>query len=155
MISRAAIPALVGELLSGVSEQVAWAVWPLEVYSNGCLVRLRLVPEGSRREYEDFRTLAATVQPLGGLDRERIVLEAELGELRHVWSLLPNRGGERPTDEPWEHAWTVEYWWPRDQWSGNTLTLTWPVRSLRVIFPVDRDGMAAVPATMPPGSDDL
>lgn len=147
-----AIPALVGNLLSGTSEQVVWVVWPLEVYPSGCLVRLRLAPEGTWQEYEDFRTLAATVQPLEGLDRERIVLETDLGELRHVWSRLPNRAAEPATGEPWEHAWTVEYWWPRDQWSGDTLTLTWPVRGFRVILPVDREGMVAAATAAPPGT---
>jgi hypothetical protein len=151
VISDTAIPTLVGEFVSGKSSQIAWAVWPLEVYPSGCLVRLRLAPTGARREYEDFRTLAATVQPLSGLEHERMVFEADTGELHQASGRLPNRG-EGSTGEPWEHAWTVEYWWPRHRWSGDRLTLTWPAHDLRLTLPVDLPGMAAA-ADRPTASD--
>ena len=143
MTSSTAVPVLVGELRSDTSNQVEWVTWPLEVYPNGCLVRLRLIPAGTWPEYEDFRTLAATVQPLDGLGAERIVLEGHSGKLQHVWSRLPNLSVEPATGAPWEHAWTVEYWWPRQQWNGDALTLTWPVRGLHVSLPVDRARLVA------------
>lgn len=141
MTSSSAIPTLVGKFVSGQSSQVEWAVWPLEVHPSGCLVRLRLVPAEVRPEYEDFQTLSATVQQLSGLEHERMVLEADTGELLHMSSRLPSRGAS--SGEPWESAWTVTYWWPRDQWSGNSLTLTWPPYALRLTLPVDLAGVRA------------
>jgi hypothetical protein len=130
------IPVLVGSLESGESSGIKWARWPIEVYAEGCLVRLRLVPTGPWREYPDFRAVAATTQSLDGLEDEQIVVAADTGELLAHWARLPSREAVPSSGEPWEHAWTIEYWWPRTQWC-DTLEVTWPARELRMRLDID------------------
>jgi hypothetical protein len=86
---------------------------PIEVHAEGCLIRLRLAPTGPWRDYPDFRGIAATTQPTAGLEDQQIVVADDTGALLQVWGRLPTRGTTPHTGEPWEHAWTIEYWWPR------------------------------------------
>jgi hypothetical protein len=138
VIPGPAIPLLVGELRSGVTVGIEWALWPLEVYASGCLAQLRLAPRGKWREYGSSLELISTLQHRDGLEDERIVVSAAAGELAYgTTTQLPPRGVEPNGHEPWNHSWTMGYWWPRDQWEGPGLTVVWPARQFRLHIPVN------------------
>ncbi|MFE7796890.1 hypothetical protein [Nocardia sp. NPDC057440] len=135
-MTNTAIPVLVGQLTTGRTEAVSWALWPAEVYSTGCLLRIRLAPEGERPEYQESKSLFATIQLLEGHERELITVESGHGKVQLSSGRLPTRGGEPPTSEPWEYVWTLEYWWPQERWDDK-LTLAWPTYDLHLDLPVD------------------
>lgn len=144
-----AIPALLGQLTSGEKSNVEWALWPIEVYSSGCLIRLRLAPLGKWREYADFRHLTSTIHLVDGLEHEHILVSADTGELLQNSGRLPSRGVEPQTYEPWTHAWTIDYWWAHEQWAGDTITVTWPAHNLRLELPIDLDALTAAAEQCP------
>jgi hypothetical protein len=120
-----------------VTAGVEWALWPLEVYTPGCLAQLRLAPRGHWREYGTSLDLIATLQHRDGLEDERILVSTAAGELAYSTSQLPPRGVEPNSHEPWNHTWTMGYWWPREQWDGPGLTVLWPARRFRLDIPID------------------
>jgi hypothetical protein len=130
------IPILVGSLESGETAGITWARWPIEVHAEGCLVRIRLAPTGPWRPYPDFRAVAATTQQLDGLEDQRIVVAADTAELLAHWARLPTRESTPSSGEPWEHTWTLEYWWPRAQWC-DALEVSWAARALRMRLAID------------------
>jgi hypothetical protein len=146
-----AIPRLLGELRSGVSAGIEWALWPIEVYTTGCLAQLRLAPRGTWREYGSSLELISTLHQGDGLGGERIVVSAAAGELAYSVAQLPPRGVEPNSHEPWNHSWTMGYWWPREQWEGSGLTVVWPARQFRLYLPVD---VAAIKAAANERADD-
>ncbi|MFB8280255.1 hypothetical protein [Nocardia colli] len=137
-MTNTAIPVLVGQLVTDRTEAVQWALWPAEVYCSGCLLRIRLVPDELKPEYQDSdsRALFGTIQLLDGHDRELITVESGQGRVQLSSGRLPTRGGDPRSSEPWEYVWTLEYWWPRERWDDE-LTLTWPAYGLRLDLPVD------------------
>jgi hypothetical protein len=142
-----AIPRLVGQLTTGVSVDIEWALWPIEVYATGVLAQLRLAPRGKWREYTSSLELVSTLQHRDGLEDERIVVSSATSELAYSTVQLPPQGVEPNSHEPWNHSWTLGYWWPREQWEGPGLTVTWPARGLHLHIPID---IAAIIAAAPP-----
>jgi hypothetical protein len=132
-----AIPRLVGQLTTGVTADIEWALWPIEVYTTGCLAQLRLAPRGKWREYGSSLELISTLHHGSGLDGERIVVSSAAGELAYSTVQLPPQGVEPNSHEPWNHSWTLGYWWPREQWAGPGLTVDWPARQFHLHIPVD------------------
>lgn len=130
------IPVLVGLLETGESSGIRWARWPIEVHAEGCVIRLRLAPTGPWREYPDFRSVAATAQRFDGLEDQQIVVSDQTGELVQLGGRLPTQQAIPSTGDPWEHAWTLEYWWSRPRWC-DALAVTWPARELRLRLGID------------------
>ena len=159
MSTSPAIPTLIGQLTTGEQSNVEWALWPIEVYSSGCLIRLRLAPLGKWHEYDDFRHLTSTIHLVDGLEDEHILVSAATGELLQNSGRLPSRGVEPQTYEPWTHAWTIDYWWAREQWAGDTITVTWPAHNLRLELPIDLNSLTTAaeqrPHALPTDGDQL
>ncbi|MBF6130164.1 hypothetical protein [Nocardia brasiliensis] len=141
-MTNTAIPVLVGQMTTGRTAGVSWALWPAEVYSGGCLLRFRLAPEDVGADYPDSDSLFATIRRLEGHDGETILVESGRGEVQLSSGRLPTRGGEPTTSEPWEYVWTLEYWWPREQWDDK-LTLTWRTQDLQLALPIDVGALRA------------
>lgn len=141
-MTNVAVPVCVGTTSVGATPTVAWVIWPFEVYASGCVVRVRLAPEGTWRPYEDLRAIDATIHRQPGKEQELITLACAHRELLSTNSLFPTRSVELQTGEPWEHAWTMDYRWPHELW-GDRLTLTWPVHELDLVVPVDLAALEA------------
>jgi hypothetical protein len=148
-----AIPVLLGGLTVGETVGVRWGWWPLEVYPNGCLTKMRLAPTGPWRHYDLVR-LAATIAPRDDHGDELITLVTEEGrELLMYESRLPPGDGRPRGFEPWDLAWTISWWWPREDWRATeALVLRWPARQLRLRLPIDQRGMLAIAGPIVPSS---
>lgn len=140
MIDQPAIPRLVGHYETGSESGIRWARWPLEVHSAGCLLRFCLAPVGKWRDY-DFLAISATVTPVLGQESQLITVTAGapiappyLGS-----PLLPALGVEPNAGAPWDHAWMLECWWPREAWGATPITVSWPARQLSVRWSIDPD----------------
>lgn len=167
-----AVPVLCGDLVGGQvgPEPVEWALWPVEVYAAGALLRIRVTPLGPWRDYDDTpEELFATVIPPASwaAHHEEIVLAtAEGGAMGWTKVDLPNAGVEPGHgDTAWSHSWTLEFWWPREDWLSPP-RLSWPARSVEVELPVDPARLEALAAGRPappevtveahhPGFDDV
>jgi hypothetical protein len=154
-----AAPLLCGALIGGRvgPEPVEWVLWPVEVYAVGALLRTRLTPLGPWREYDDESwALQRTVMPpaIWAEHHDEIVLAtAEGGPMRWVNVALPNAGVEPGHgDMVWNHSWTLEFWWPREEWRSPA-RLSWPARGVDVVQPVDPAALECLAATRPAPPD--